>query len=552
MKSIVIVIFSALATATAVIMSCILGTPSTTPAPSYQVSAPDVATVLACPGAPIIAGSNPDTVANGAAVTTDKQFAAEPVRPAISTSFMFTPHTSSMTTKARPLVPNVVGASAKAVPQELPRFDGIGLEVDGRDSDPVRPIAVTIPPTSVPAGVGMTMVRTDGGDLQGIAATQCVEPREDLWLLAGGTSTGESSRVVLANPGNTVATVHLTFHTERGPQTFNPTNNIVVPPGHRYEVLAEGLVPGQQSLAVHVRVAGGSISAWMHDHRIDGVTAAGIDTVRPSPAPSSTVVINGVHMTNSAEGSNRSTSTLRVVNPSSQPAVITWQMHKSGSLVEQASDDAHTLQPGDIKDIQIDADSFDGDGMYSVVVTASTNVLASVVTMTPMPKPVIAADGAPNGDEAGNSPEGASLEGAVLNPDGAAPHDIAWATSNAVIKGPTGVSLVPLPASAPNRSMIMTLRNATPNSATVVVEGFTEKVTAPEAHTITLDADELSSFVIGEVLPDARMVKVSSTGEVTGAVVIDQQGSSAVLPIVPESSRDGAVTVRQGPADKWP
>ncbi|MEO7349974.1 MAG: DUF5719 family protein, partial [Terrimesophilobacter sp.] len=77
----------------------------------------------------------------------------------------------------------------------------------------------------------------EGQETVGFAASECVKPSSDSWLVGGSTITGRTTLLSLNNPSKVNATVRVTIYSENGLVDAVGTEGIVVPPGGR-EVLS--------------------------------------------------------------------------------------------------------------------------------------------------------------------------------------------------------------------------------------------------------------------------------------------------------------------------
>ena len=115
------------------------------------------------------------------------------------------------------------------------------------------PKGATAPPLF--AAAQSQTAKTD--DLAGQAAAACAEPSADTWLVAGATSLGQTSLVLLANAGEVDATVDLSLYSESGAVSSPGATGILVPAGAQKVVPLAGLAPSASAPVVRERTTGG-------------------------------------------------------------------------------------------------------------------------------------------------------------------------------------------------------------------------------------------------------------------------------------------------------
>ena len=350
---------------------------------------------VVCPGQPALVTAGDDALG---APETDPQFDPSPVEVSSSLRSLAAPGTASA------FAGSVMAGAERAAEPLTPA--GPLLEADGA----APTVVVAQPAAGAPPELGAlhTALTTDG-DLRGLAATGCAVPASQGWLVGGGTSVGRSGRLLLANPGIAASTVDLTVLTGQGAAEPAAGRGLVLAPGEQRELLVEGLVPGQDAIAVGFSARGARVSALLVDTRLRGITPAGADVVTPSAEPAQRQVVPALDV------DDRTTLTLRLAVPGSDQAVVRWQLFgPQGPVAEGVEDAVATVAAGSVADVLLPAGE---PGAYSLVVDADVPVLAAVALER-------GAETAPG-------------------PDGAGPADVAWAPAVASL---AGQSLVVLPA----------------------------------------------------------------------------------------------------------
>jgi len=222
-----------------------------------------------------------------------------------------------------------------------------------------------------------------GATLQGLAATNCQLPSNDIWLLGGDTTTGRESLLVLRNTSAVDATVSLEIFSEGGRVNAPGLSGISVVAGRTTVIPLAGIVPKTRSFITHVQSSGGAVAAWIQQRTVRGLSAAGVDYVSPSPAFSKELIFPGLLIRGSAEIKNLIENdsnyqdlvpVLRVFVPGANAATVTAQVSGSkastfGTVVRQV------VSAGTVMDIEIPGLK---DGDYVAVVSADEDIQASI------------------------------------------------------------------------------------------------------------------------------------------------------------------------------
>ena len=258
---------------------------------------------LVCPAAPEQAPGAPGT---------DPQFAAAPAP-------------SQVTTRAVSYArPGAVDAPDALRLTTLPATgEGTGTDgtttgelatarTDSRDAVAVR----ATPGQDLPAGAAaVTTVRTDGGDLAGLAVAACTPAQASGWLVGGGVGQGRTSRVVLANPGRTVVTVDLTILTDAGTVEPAAAQGVSIAPGTSRAFTLDVLAPDATITAVGFEATGGTVGGALVDTDLRGLVPRGVDFVPITQPAEEQVLAPAVGQ-----------AVLRLANPDSRDVTARWRV----------------------------------------------------------------------------------------------------------------------------------------------------------------------------------------------------------------------------------
>lgn len=200
---------------------------------------------------------------------------------------------------------------------------------------------------------GTTVVRTARGDLRGLAAQRCAEAATaSAWLVAGSTQVGSSSRLVLANPGDTPATVRLTAWGAAGPLELGQLASVLVPAGSERSVLLESVVPDEPRLAVHLTVTGGRVAASVQDSALRGFVPAGVDLVAPTVAPAPRVLVPGLILVET-DIDDPDAALLRILNPGTEATDVRLRLLGADGEMTVPGAETRVVEAGTVTDVSL-------------------------------------------------------------------------------------------------------------------------------------------------------------------------------------------------------
>ncbi len=338
------------------------------------------------------------------------------------------------------------------------------------------------------------------GDLRGLAASPCVPATDEAWLVGGSTLVGDSTRLVLANPGTATATVRASVLSAQDGRPPRPVPDLALAPGEQRSVLLEGVVPGAASVAVRVASEGGAVSAWLVTTSLRGLVPQGVDVVVPGEGPRQRQVVPGVVVQR-----GDATPVLRLVAPSGPPVVASWELSgPDGAVVPEDSPLAVTVPGGSVADVPL---AGLGSGGHTVVVTGD-GPLTAAVGQRSSDEPERAGDHAWTG-------AAPALTGAVLValPDGERDGDGIDTDTELVLQAP-----LPAAGAAPAAVSVSVL------DAAGQLGAVPSAVALDGGRTVALDTDDLAEDSGAREEPVALLVTAPPGAGVTAAL---RTGASA-------------------------
>jgi hypothetical protein len=422
---------------------------------------------------------------------------------------------------------------------------GTAASVAGR-SGVAGPLVVRVPPASpatAPRAAAVVGSLTTAGDLRGLAASSCVSPGTDQWLVGGDTRVGDSTQLVLDNAGLTAATVTVTAYGENGKVALGSSASLVVPAGKQVVRLLESAAAGQDRLAVDVRASGGVVAAHLQHSALDGIVAQGVDLVVPGATPGRHLAVADV-VSRGEQIADPRAPQLRLLAPDHAASVTVGVWGADGRFRLRGAEQV-SLDAGSVVDVGLGGMPA---GSYTVTVDATQDVVAGVVEQ----RPGTAAKGQ-------RQPWDLAWSPAQSVPD-AAPASLPAAGSLALVPGTSSaVSLAAVPA---DRAVDAKLTGQVAATVRVFDDSGAQVATRP----VTIAAGVTTTLDVGALAPGKHVAGVSVDGVTAtggaslvwgavasaGAAASGAPGPSngqlfSVLAPVPSASGGGSVTVSQDP-----
>lgn len=357
--------------------------------------------------------------------------------------------------------------------------------------------------TSAPIGATRTDAAAAGSasvaaaDLRGFAASPCLPPMMESWLVGGAGTIGAADLVLLGNPGTVAATVQLTVYGARGPQQPPGGRAVVVPAGRQIAIPLAGLSLGEESPVLRVTAAGAPVQASLQASLTRTILPGGVDQVAPVAQPSADVVIPGVEVTAAPgpAGASDSATLVRMLSPSADVSA-TVTVTAVGAAAAALAPTTVQLTAGLPTQVQLGGLPI---GQYTVRVRAATPVLAATWQTT--------------GFGAGS--------------------DFAWYTPASEL---TAASLFAVPAGAPAS---VTIDNAGAASATVGVRAtrgsYTQQVVVPAGGSAAVRLPATGVYVLdpGGAKGVRAGLSFAADGALAGYPVRPADTAAAVLRVYP-------------------
>lgn len=361
------------------------------------------------------------------------------------------------------------------------------------------------------AAGAMKFSATDG-DLQGTAAANCLRPSNDQWLAGASTTVGRTSVLVLTNASSTPATVNLELFGKAGRIQAPGSRGLLVAPGTSRSVVLAGLAPGEPQLSVHVRSAGGPVSALIQQSVLRGLTPGGVDFIAPGAAPAVRQVMTGVDIQDPAglaqltgkPGYEDAGAALQLTVPGPSDAVVEVTLYGRDGQKALPSGGVVTAKAGAVTEVSLAGVPA---GQYTVAASSDVSFVAATRV----------------------------TRGLQENQ----PSDVAWAAAGVRLGSQ---HVVPVPQGG-IRSLVF---GALDTRATITYAAITSDGKVRPPATADIAGGTTSSIAVPDKVEDSDVVGyvVSASGDAAyGSVLVQQDGRSDVSTLAFLAAAAGQETV---------
>lgn len=204
------------------------------------------------------------------------------------------------------------------------------------------------------------------GDLASLLLETCVVPARDQTMAFGATEVGQSSVLVLSNPGPKPVETKVQVLTELGPALPEPTT-ITVPSRSTITTLPAVWAPGETRIGVRVQADGLGVAAWLQNSKLDGELPNGLTRVSGSE-PAQKVTLVGLDAS--------AATSLRIANLGSEETGVTVSALSASGSTALGGTDQLTVEPMGVFDLQLTGLP---EGTFALSIEADQPVTASVL-----------------------------------------------------------------------------------------------------------------------------------------------------------------------------
>jgi hypothetical protein len=131
------------------------------------------------------------------------------------------------------------------------------------------------------------------GIFRALLSAPCLTPGTDWWIGGADGRVGYSDRLIIANPGSTLANVTVTAWSDKGRQVPPALQSYSVQPNATAVLPVSQFVPNAKWVTVHVHANSGRIASVVLDRRLAGIEPIGSDWIPPTLPPGRDFVVPG-------------------------------------------------------------------------------------------------------------------------------------------------------------------------------------------------------------------------------------------------------------------
>ncbi|MEN9324321.1 MAG: hypothetical protein RL414_75 [Actinomycetota bacterium] len=205
----------------------------------------------------------------------------------------------------------------------------------------------------------------------GLGAVICQSGSADQWFVGGSGGLTSKGTLDIVNSGLSDATVDITPYSSK--QEL-PVVTLKIPANSDRQLLVDALVPGDESVALHVVTRAGRVTSFLFDQRKKGLRSLGSDYVNSISSAATTLVIPTVLQSSSGKVS----TTLRMLVPGNFDASVKITINSGDGSFTPVGFDQKSVPHGRVVDYSL-ADLTSTTPM-SVIVESDQPVVASVLS----------------------------------------------------------------------------------------------------------------------------------------------------------------------------
>lgn len=204
--------------------------------------------------------------------------------------------------------------------------------------------AIPSDPLLVDSNPGTSFTLNSSGN--GIGAVICESGNPDEWFVGGSGGLTSKDQLNIVNSGLSPATVEITGYSSK---QVLPVISLTVPANSDRSVFVDALVPGDDSVALHVVTRAGRVTSFLFDQRKKGLSSLGSDFVNSQPAPAKNLVIPTLMQSSNGKVA----SMFRVLVPGNLDANIKLTLNSGDGAFVPLGFDGRTIPHGRVIDIPL-------------------------------------------------------------------------------------------------------------------------------------------------------------------------------------------------------
>ena len=202
------------------------------------------------------------------------------------------------------------------------------------------------------------------------AAAICQVGGVDQWFIGGSGGVTSQGVLQIINSGLSESLVQIFPYNSKGALAAIA---ITVKANSVRNFSLASIVPGEDSVALHIVTDSGRVSTFLFDHRRNGLRDLGTSFVTPVSAPATTSYISGL-----LGSAAKAVSTMRFLVPGNLSAHVHLSIYSNGGAITPIGFDSLLVARQRVLDLQIPAIAV--AGTYGIEVTSDQPIFASTFT----------------------------------------------------------------------------------------------------------------------------------------------------------------------------
>lgn len=180
----------------------------------------------------------------------------------------------------------------------------------------------------------------------GIGAVLCQSGNADQWFVGGAGGLTSKDQLDIVNSGLSPAQVDIIGYSSK---QVLPVISLVVPANSDRPVLLDALVPGEDSVVLHVITRAGRVTSFLFDQRKKGLSSLGTDFVNSQDTPSKDLVIPALMQSSNGKVA----STIRFLVPGNLDANVKLTINSGDGAFTPLGFDGRLIPHGKVIDIPL-------------------------------------------------------------------------------------------------------------------------------------------------------------------------------------------------------
>jgi hypothetical protein len=205
----------------------------------------------------------------------------------------------------------------------------------------------------------------------GIGMVTCRSGNPDEWFVGGSGGVTSKAQLDIVNSGLSPAIVDITGYSSK---QVLPVVSVSIPANSDRIVSVDALVPGDDSVALHVVTRAGRVTSFLFDQRKKGLSSLGSDFVNSQPGPATYLVIPTLMQSSNGKVA----SAIRILVPGNLDANVKLNVNSGDGSFTPLGFDGRTIVHGKVIDIPLK--DLTSTTPMSIVIESDQPLVASSLT----------------------------------------------------------------------------------------------------------------------------------------------------------------------------